>query len=35
MFINHFSENNNCDLPFTSISIHAIQFMEIPDTEIS
>ncbi|KAF0769464.1 Uncharacterized protein FWK35_00007375, partial [Aphis craccivora] len=28
-------ENNNCDLPFTSISIHAIQFMEIPDTEIS
>lgn len=35
MFINNFNENNNCDLPSTSSSIPAVQFMEITNTEIS
>jgi len=36
MFINNFSEYNNCDLPYTSAtSIPAVQFMELADSETS
>lgn len=34
MFINKYSENNNCDLPSTSTSTPAVQFMEV-DSENS
>lgn len=35
MFINNFSEDNNCNLPSTSTSTPAVQFMAVADSNIS